>query len=80
MATKLKLSTEQFGSQISDLRKYRHVLQHPPAIALLGISSANIDLCEAGEQADEVLLLAAWSNICYITVALTLLARDGFIV
>lgn len=34
-------------------------------------------LSEAAEQTDEVLLLAAWSNTCYITVALTLLARDG---
>lgn len=77
---KLKLSTEQVGSQISDLHKSRRVLQHPLAIPLLGIGRANIDLREAGEQTDEVLLLAAWSNICYITVALTLLARDGFIV
>lgn len=80
MAVNHKLSTEQFGSQISDLRKYRYTLQHPLAIPHLGIKSASIDVYEVGEQTDQVLFLAAWSNICYITVLLTLFARDGFIV
>lgn len=80
IATNLKLSTEHSGNPISDLCKYRYILQHPPAIPHLGIKSANMDANEAGEQTDEVLFLAAWSNICYITVLLTLLARDGFIV
>lgn len=44
MAMDLKLSTEQFGSQISDLRKYRYTLQHPLAIPHLGIKSASIDV------------------------------------
>lgn len=79
MAVNLKLSTEQFGSQSSDLPKYRYTLQHPLAIPHLGIKSS-IDLYEVGEQTDQVLFLAAWSNICYITVLLTLFARDGFIV
>lgn len=78
MAVNLKSATEQFGSQISDLRKYRYISQHP-AIPHLGIKCANRDEHEVGEQTEEV-LLAAWTNICYITVPLTLLARDVFIV
>lgn len=43
MATKLKLSTEHSGNQISDLCKCRYILQHPPAIPHLGIKPANMD-------------------------------------